>query len=76
MNFITSNWIWILVAVFFAGMYFFGRGRGERMEPGQAQGSEPYAHDNHDTHVTTGNGSHPAQSQERPQGHKHYGGCC
>jgi hypothetical protein len=76
MNFITSNWIWILVVVFFAGMYFFRRGRGEGMEPGQAQGSEPYAHNDHKPHATTDDGSHPAQSQERPQGHKHHGGCC
>lgn len=76
MNFLTSYWIWVVVAAFFAGMYLFGRGRGERVDAGHAQVPEAFGHDDHEKHGTMNNDPQNAQEQEKQQGHKHHGGCC
>jgi hypothetical protein len=59
MNWISANWVWILIAVAFVAMHLFGHGGhgGHRDDAGSSAG--------------TVNKSSANQDEDRPSGHQH-----
>lgn len=76
MDFLTSYWLWILVALFVAGMYLSRRGHAKHTRTGQSPAIVGCGHGYFDGRSSGETAPRPLKMIEPEQGQGHEKGSC